>query len=380
MKYLCYYDTIKHKDEERDYSLAAINKIDYIVSSFNKNGIKMELISASRCIKKNTKGFNRVESIFTGNTLRLFKSTGGNKTIRLVDKIFHTLRFFFWNLKNIKKGETIICYHSLNFLKIVKLLKKIKKFKLILEVEEIYSDVSNNKKSRNKELKYMQLADKYIFITDILNKEINVDNKPYIVCHGIYNIANNMSKLHFDDKKIHCVYAGTFDPRKGGALAAATAATHLPSNYHIHILGFGSKDQVENMKNIIEKIDKTSKATVTYDGLLSGEEYIQFIQKCDIGLSTQNPNGTFNATSFPSKILSYMSNGLRVVSIRIPAIETSDIGNYIYYYDEQTPEKIAEAIKNIDFNDRYDGRKVLKELDKKFAINLNNLIEENNKE
>ena len=102
---------------------------------------------------------------------------------------------------------------------------------------------------------------------------------------------------------------------------------------------------------------KSQKAKITYDGLLSGEEYIKFIQSCDIGLSTQNPNGKYNDTSFPSKILSYMANGLRVVSVRIPVVEESGIGKCVCYYDEQTPENIAKAIKSIDFSEEYDSRK-----------------------
>lgn len=44
-----------------------------------------------------------------------------------------------------------------------------------------------------------------------------------------------------------------------------------------------------------------------------------------------------------------MANGLRVVSVRIPVVEESGIGKCVYYYDEQTPENIAKAIKSIDF-------------------------------
>ena len=129
------------------------------------------------------------------------------------------------------------------------------------------------------------------------------------------------------------------------------------------------------MKDLISEVSKKSVATVTYDGLLSGEEYIRFIQSCDIGLSTQNPDAAFNATSFPSKILSYMSNGLRVVSIRIPAIEGSAIGKYMYYYDKQTPEEIAKAIMAVDLNDDYNGRQVISKLDAEFSYDIAKLME-----
>ena len=133
--------------------------------------------------------------------------------------------------------------------------------------------------------------------------------------------------------------------------------------------------ETEIIRKHIENISFKSKCSVTYDGCLSGDEYLKFIQSCDIGLSTQNPDAEFNTTSFPSKILSYMSNGLRVVSIRIPAIETSDVGKYMYYYDIQTPEKIAEAIMSVNINDDYNGREVVAQLSNQFADKMKRILE-----
>ena len=184
---------------------------------------------------------------------------------------------------------------------VIKYLKKHKK-PFILEVEEIYSDVMAKKKKQNREKEdfMFSAASSYIFSTELLNREINSGNKPYVVCNGTYNTTQKLvEEKIFDDKdKIHCVYAGTFDPRKGGAAAAVAAAKFLPSDYHIHILGFGNDAETKAMKDLTSEISKKSIATVTYDGLLSGEEYIRFIQSCDIGLSTQNPDAAFNATSF----------------------------------------------------------------------------------
>ncbi|MBR3002605.1 MAG: glycosyltransferase [Clostridia bacterium] len=369
MKYICYYD--KKNNENRNYTLAATNKMDYIISTFNKIGINMDLISASRCLRKN-KGKSRYEKLNNDNTLKLFKSIGGNKIIRAFDKLRHSFLFFNYLLFKIKKDELVLCYHSLGYYKIISLLKKIKKFKLILEVEEIYADVMENEKIRKKELEYIDLADAYIFPTNLLNNEINKSNKPYIIVHGTYKVEKQVSNK-FNDSKKHIVYAGTFDPRKG-VIATVNTAKFLSSNYHVHILGFGSQQQIKNVKKLIDEVKKMSYAEISYEGLKSGEEYIKFIQACDIGLSTQNPNAAFNNTSFPSKILSYMSNGLRVVSVKIPAIENSEIGKYMYYYDNQEPEEIAKAILNVDLNDDYDSRNIIHNLDEQFSKQLCKMI------
>ena len=70
-----------------------------------------------------------------------------------------------------------------------------------------------------------------------------------------------------------------------------------------------------------------------------------FIQKCDIGLSSQNPDGQYNTTSFPSKVLMYLSNGLSVVSIDIPVLRDSKVTKCIFYAKSKEGKDIAEALK-----------------------------------
>lgn len=112
---------------------------------------------------------------------------------------------------------------------------------------------------------------------------------------------------------------------------------------------------------------------MTFEGELKGDDYKHFIQKCHIGLSTQDPTAAFNATSFPSKILVYLSNGLRVVSIRIPVVEHSAIADCLCFYDEQSPKMIANAIMESVKAD-IDGKDILKKLDILFVKDLKGML------
>lgn len=369
--YLSYYAQ-PGNPQKRAVTPAANTKIDYICDRIIKNGYSVELISASGTCdtKKGYKG-SRVK-LKNGLFLKTFNTLPWNNLFQKITATVITNVGIIRELLKIKRGEKIIAYHSLGYMRIVDILHKIKKFHLILEAEEIYADVIGNNKLKKKEIKFLKSGDSYIFPTELLNKIINTKNKPAVIIHGTYKVEPEKEKI-FSDNKIHIVYAGTFDPRKGG-ISAVSAAEFLPSNYHIHIIGFGSEQDTNNIKRCIDEISKKSKATVTYDGIYSGEEYIKFIQSCDIGLSTQNPNADFNATSFPSKILSYMANGLRVVSIRIPAIETSAIGKYMYYYDEQTPKQIAKAIMSVDLSGPFDSRKIIRKLSNDFTKELDLLL------
>ena len=307
------------------------------------------------------------------NSIRYFSSFGRmSSPLRVLNRLWMELQFFFWCLTNIKRNEQIIVYHSLGYDSAFLKLCRLKSIRIIGEIEEIYQDVSKQTKTRcRNEYKFIDICEKYIFPTQLLDQKVNKLHKPSLVVHGVYAIESIIEKK-FSDGKIHVVYGGTLDPNKGGAAAAAAAAAEfLPANYHVHICGFGDPAKI---KTIVDEIQTKSKAKVTFEGELKGNDYKHFIQKCHIGLSTQDPSAAFNSTSFPSKILVYLANGLKVVSIRIPAIEQSAVVDSLVFYDKQTPEKIAEAIVRSS-QEKIIRKDILNVLDMKFSGELNKLLE-----
>lgn len=378
--YLGFYDIEQNKSENRNYVLSATNKMQYIIDTIETCGHSVEVISASQTL--NSVGYpGKVLEIGKRSRLHLFRTLKwGNKVRRVLSRHDMLHQVYRYLLRTLKKEDTVIAYHSVAYMNLLLKAKKKIGFRLILEVEEIYADVAGNAKGRVQEEQFFKYADAYIFPTQLLDKTINTLKKPSVIIHGTYQVESKRGQNIFfkTDKMpntVHCVYAGTFDPKKG-SLDAILATEYLPSNYHVHILGFGTEKDKQAVKDCIAQTSEKSIATVTFDGLLSGEEYIRFIQSCEIGLSTQNPDAEFNATSFPSKILSYMANGLRVVSIRIPAIEQSAVGDYLQYYEKQTPEEIAKAILSVDFSDGYDGRKIISNLDSSFCQSFAELLGE----
>lgn len=373
IKYFCYYDILESR-VKRNYTHSATNKLNYIWQVLNHVGYRVDAISLSNCIEEKflyVSG-SRI-SIGNENYLRLFPSFGGPKLFRVLGRYWLFICFFFWFLFNVRKGEKIIVYHSLGYCKLLTILKSLTGCKIIGEIEEIYQDVLPQKATvARSEYKFIEKCDAYIFPTNFLNVKLNCSNKPSVLVHGIYALEP-FRDVCWEDSKIHVVYAGTFDPNKG-CQAAANAARFLPEGYHIHICGFGTKEDTDAICKLIEQIRMVAKSTITYDGLLKGEDFIRFIQKCHVGLSTQSPDAAFNATSFPSKVLTYMANGLKVVSIRIPAIEHSRVSNYISYYDDQIPEEIAKAIVTCMENNRSSCGELLENLDRQFKNDMEQLI------
>ena len=369
IKFFSFYGC-KDEGQRRDNSPAADTKIDYIVSVLNRCGYGVDIIS--RASGAESHFISALVKTEGENSYRYFGSFSKTTSpLRIVYRWFIELQFFIWCLINIVNGEQIIVYHSLGYDATFLKLRKLKSVRIIGEIEEIYQDVSKQPTQKcHNEYKFIYACEKYIFPTHLLDQKINTDHKPSLVVHGVYDTENATEKK-FSDGKIHVVYGGTLDPNKGGAAAAAAAAEFLPENYHVHICGFGDTTEIIS---VVADVQKKAKASVSFDGEFKGDDYKHFIQKCHIGLCTQNPNAAFNATSFPSKILVYLSNGLKVVSIRIPVVVQSPIANNLFFYDKQTPEQIAEAIIRAS-NEEQSSNSILNILDKKFCNDLDELIE-----
>lgn len=372
MKYLCFFDSQLNR---RTMKMASVNKVHYICSALNQNGIDVEIISCSmtapHSIPAQTERLNEHTSVKYFKTAKASKS----KPAKLWQLLRRNLTIFFFLLFNTKKGETVACYHSLINMRCVSLAKKLRGFRLLLEAEEIYNDVfERSPSSRRTEMKYLQkCADMYLFPTDVLARKINIDSKPQAIVYGAYEFDGGAAKRRVSDGKIRVAYTGSFDPNKGGLSNALGAARFLDSRYSLNILGTDTPDRVETLKRYISEHSGKDSCEIRYDGVKKGKDYTDWLRGCDIGLSTQNPEASFNETSFPSKVISYLSCNLRVVAYPIQVLAESELNEALFFYRENTPQAIADAVKDIDFSLPYDGESLIARLDASFQSQLKNL-------
>ena len=355
--------------------VAANDKIDYIVEKLTGGGYETEIVSAfgEKSEKRIKAERKRLPVGAILQTFDVLPHRGIIGRILRLAKIRRELKKYIFG--NAKQGDIVLIYHSLGYDKIYKSFKKKLKAKIIIEAEEIYSDAScSGEKARSKEVKNLGFADGYLFSAAELNKIVNPSGKPFIVVNGVYRQERRVVPINGGDK-IRVVYAGTLDKNKGGAEIAVKTAAFLSENYELEILGGGTDEEIEKIRSLIVETNKKSACKVVYGGVKFGEDYKKAIQGCDIGLCTQNPEADFNSSSFPSKILSYLSNGLIVLSAKITAVESSEVGESVYYYDKQDPKTIAEAIKKIDVKNNSCDKGLIGSLDERFSRELKEMID-----
>lgn len=362
MYYVGYMDSLQSK-YPHFVSPAGSSKMKYITDVLYECGIDVHIISMARPLLPGV-NFCKSEIIEISKGQDLFYLPFITSDIVFFRKISVICQMFYlllYILFKVHRNDIVTVYHSLSYASIMILLKKIIGFKLILEVEEIYSDVKNVMYINSlAEKKLFSLADAFFFPTEMLDEKVNNRKKPSLIIYGNYNASEIVSEK-MKDGKIHVVYSGTFNERKGGVFSAINAAKYLNSNFHIHITGYGTENEIENVKKNINDVLQGNSCSLSYDGFISEMEFNSYIQKFNIGLCTQNPDDILSSSCFPSKILLYMSNGLTVLSSKAPAVVNSRLASKIFFYEMKDPVFIAQRIKEIPLD--VDSRLVVSGLD-----------------
>lgn len=380
--YIGFYSKVDNPQNFRSFP-ATTTKMDYIISALKNADFKVNLFALGETVSKH-KFYSQKVLTFDKKEKIIYVSTFSNSSfiLKYLSRAWLLLQLLYYLLFVVEKNGNVLYYHTYATMSVVKISRLLKKYNLVLEVEEIFQAAwKGTEKKINNEIKYLKTADGYLFVNDIMPKKIVINNKPFAVCYGDYRIINKFhSVLPNQQNYINLVYAGVFGSENSDVSLAIDTIKFLPERYQLHILGYGSNQDISYVKNKIKEINhKAETKRVHYHGKLLGKEYFDFLSTCHIGLSTRVLEDHFSDYTFPSKVLVYLGNNLKTVSSSINCILKSKIADSIYFYKNQIPQAVAETILTIDFSDKNKNNQidVLKKLDSDFIIQIGNVL--NNK-
>lgn len=369
--YVAFYNPVQELGK-RTANYAGEDKIDYICEAFNEVGEKVTILSNTKSIK--TKYLSRTEyKESEQKQIVMFASLPQKgKVLHAIDVVYGYFQLSLYLICHVKKGDIVVVYHSLGYRDLMRIIKRIKKFRYILEVEELFQYVDCAESSfKKKENVVFDLPDGFIFSNSFLNNKVNIRKRSYVVVNGIYKLEQRQENIE-KQKLISVVYAGTFQLQKGVDFVIK-AAEFLDETYEVRIIGFGGAEDRQRVLELIESVNAKSRCKVHFDGTYKGADYIKYLQKCDVGVCIQDSNDKFNLYEFPSKIFSYLSNGLRVVTNRLEQIEHSKVYPYLTIAESTQPEDVANAIRKA-FVSENTSETILKKLDAEFKQELAILI------
>lgn len=372
---LCQYDNGR-SGRRLNSSPAGVSYVDYLIDVLKATGRKVKVVSIATGKNKSyfsskTLVVDEKEEIIYLPTLR----QGGTICLRLA-QVFSCLQVLYLLVFRIDKEDKIILYHDRGISVFYSVVRRFIRRQYYYFIGEIFSAVyDKGVSSIQSEIKCVQGAKGYILINNVMPKLLgNISN--YCVCHGRYKLPK-VDLQDFNDGKIHVVYAGKIDQRNvTDAFIAVQAAKFLDSGFRMHILGYGTPKDISALKIKITEINNNKQINiVSYDGCLFGDEYDNFLMKCNVGLCTRIMTGYKANLCFPSKTIVYLAHGLDVVAPDIEVLRTSDVSNCMTYISgDLTPSKVAEAIMRIKITHKTEIMNKIEFLNNNFMQSIDDML------
>jgi glycosyltransferase involved in cell wall biosynthesis len=147
------------------------------------------------------------------------------------------------------------------------------------------------------------------------------------------------------DGEVHFIYTGRLDHERGVDLMLA-ALEHLPqTGWHLDITGQGPlEEQVARFAQ-----DPCWSGKLKYHRSLPADAFSRLLAQCQVGLNCQRVSDPISGVTLPSKVFTYLSAGLLVISSKAGALEQL-CPSACLYYAADTPQSLAGAMKEVMAN------------------------------
>jgi glycosyltransferase involved in cell wall biosynthesis len=257
---------------------------------------------------------------------------------------------------------------------IQKLKNSTRNIEFIFEAHQLlsmnYLKNGNKKKAhilRKQENFVFSNIDSLICITSTLSQEIK---NSFVSCaknHLILAVGFNKNFLSLSHKngKYDVLYSGNFSKWKGiDNLLMAISHLKLGKYKNISVVLIGvdqnSKKSYEDKSKLLG-IEKN----VTLINRIKHKEIYHYISESKIGVVPTSTEGDGLLYTSPLKLYEYLGSGMKVVSTRLPSIESNIPEDLIYYSKPDDSESLADSIIEALEDRNFDSRKV-----KEFAENF----------
>jgi hypothetical protein len=222
------------------------------------------------------------------------------------------------------KYDRIIIYHSKGFyfyLPVFLLFRN----KIILQVNEVYSNVTGNKMEIFFEKFYISTF-KRLIVSNIHLKERWFPKREILLRGGYFRQTSSISQ----ETKKNYIYVGSIDEYKMGNLQILlNLISSIPESIKMYLCLIISDIDFKK----VEKLSLNKPNILVYRNL-NDLELQQIYLTCKYGLVLQDSSKPFNITSFPSKVFSYLNNGLIPVAQRNDSFINSEISTLFRFIND----------------------------------------------
>lgn len=352
--YVGEYDVLRDGKQKRMYSLAAAKKMDYIVRELNSLEYQVNIVSYAQINRDGDIGnWTEREELSPNCTLSLAPPYSATTKLQKLVRRFKTEWWLFsYLVKNCSRNDKILVYHSYQPAIPIYFASIFKRLYVLLEIEEKYSMVWKlspwQKFKENIMLKYAKGS--ALVVSEVLAQKLGIHDP--IISYGSYKtFQGELPRKECNKENVILIYTGSIDKTRGSAFLSCETMRYLSEKYVLRISGPVNNADAEDFFSLVNQVN-TEKGyeAIKYLGILNDMDYEQLLLTSDIALNPQKEGG-FGCYLFPSKILTYMSYGLPVVSTRGESIVYSQLSDLITFSDAFDPCSVAAAVNSVENKD-----------------------------
>ncbi len=139
--------------------------------------------------------------------------------------------------------------------------------------------------------------------------------------------------------EVRFLYSGTLDGPRGVDLLLEAVKLLPAQGWHLDITGHGPL--AETISRFVS--DSRWQGRLEFHQSLPPDAYERLLAACHAGLNCQRTSDPISSVTFPSKVFTYLSAGLVVISSRASEVDKI-CGKACLYFDEETPRSLAAAM------------------------------------
>jgi glycosyltransferase involved in cell wall biosynthesis len=162
---------------------------------------------------------------------------------------------------------------------------------------------------------------------------------PKILVPGFYIPPQNKQTPISTTVDTRFVYAGSLDAARGVDLLLDTIPLLPESGWRLDITGSGP---LESRVRLIATHPNFSRKVV-FHSVLDAKAHSCLLAESHVGLNLQRSDNPISQVTFPSKLFSYLSAGLLVISSRASEVEAV-LKKACLYLTQETPEALADLM------------------------------------
>ena len=165
---------------------------------------------------------------------------------------------------------------------------------------------------------------------------------PKVLVPGFYIPLRQKNRAPKPGADTRFIYAGSLDDPRGIHLLLKTIPLLPDSGWRLDITGSGPLER--NVRQFTENPKFAKK--VVFHSVLDAQAHSQLLSETDVGINLQISDNAVSQVTFPSKLFSYLSADLRVISTEASSVKPV-LGNACLYLSAETPEALLELMTQI---------------------------------